>query len=253
MPDRDYGGSEDDLWVAGFGGRAPIPLPVRQFQAVAFVNPADGGVGAEVTLELDPGETKVIRLAGPGGRGLTGARVKGPTEESWSAPLAGAEHRVAGIGRGVTRPQTFRHDGEELAAAVAVTPETPSPLTVTLRPWGAVVGRLTGDVPGGLAGVVLYGLPEYAVTDKGQAGWDARPRRRQDQAGGKVTPHRPRYARSASTAGSPQAKPTWPSGRTRYTASFLRPARRAAADQGHSCRGRLAPDANPRRSADAWP
>src|SRR5262249_58051397 len=39
MPSEDYGGSADDLWVAGWRNVAPLPPPVRPFHAGAVLNP----------------------------------------------------------------------------------------------------------------------------------------------------------------------------------------------------------------------
>jgi hypothetical protein len=50
--------ADDALWVAGFTGREPEPLPVGQFQAVAFLNPEKDAAAVEVKLELDPGEPR---------------------------------------------------------------------------------------------------------------------------------------------------------------------------------------------------
>src|SRR5262249_48556229 len=162
MPNVDYGGSENDLWLSAHRGAAPMPLPVRQFQVVEFINPAKDAAEVNVTLELDPGETKVLRLVDPDGRPLLGVKYKEFTEDSWSEPMAGPERKMTGVGRGLTRYQYLRHEGKKLAAAVAVTPDTPSPHTATLKSWASITGRLSGGEPR----QVLYGLPEYATTDK---------------------------------------------------------------------------------------
>ncbi len=48
---------------------------------------------------------------------------------------------------------------------ILVTSATPRQATVVLKPWGTVTGRLL-DGKGSLGNRVLYGLPEYVVTDK---------------------------------------------------------------------------------------
>jgi RNA polymerase sigma factor (sigma-70 family) len=166
MPNVEYGGSADDLWVAGYGGFAPNPLPVRQFQAVGFINPAKGAAGVDVTLELDPGETKTLRLVDPDGKPLSGVRWKEYIEDSWSDPLPGSHRNVMGIGRGWTRFQFFRHEDKMLAAVIEVKGDTSTPATVMLKPWATVTGRLPADLPDRSAGQVIYGLPDYVVADK---------------------------------------------------------------------------------------
>jgi hypothetical protein len=165
MPNLDYGGSATDLWLAARGGAGPQPLPVRQFQAVAFANPARDAAEVNVTLELDPGATKVLRPVDPDGRPLAGVRYKEGQEDRWSDPDQGAERGVTGIGPGSTRGQTLRHDERRLAAWVEITPDTPSPFAVTLKPWATATGRLVDPDGKPLAGRVLYGLPDYIVTD----------------------------------------------------------------------------------------
>jgi hypothetical protein len=72
---------------------------------------------------------------------------------------------VTGIGSGVKRLLTLRHEEKKLAAVMLVTSATPRRATVVLKPWCTLTGRLL-DGKGGLGNRVLYGLPEYVVTDK---------------------------------------------------------------------------------------
>jgi hypothetical protein len=166
MPNTVYGGSENDLWLAGISGIAPMPMPVRQFQAVALINPEKDAAGVDLTLELDPGETKVLRFVDPEGNPLAGVKWKEAQEESWSDPLPGAERSISGVGRGLTRLQMLRHEGKQVAAVVAVKPDTPTPMTVTLKPWATLSGKLANGDPRLFANMVLYGLQDYVSTDK---------------------------------------------------------------------------------------
>jgi hypothetical protein len=85
--------------------------------------------------------------------------------ERWSDPTAGARTDVAGIGSGVKRLLTLRHEERKLAAVMPVTSATPRQATVVLKPWGTLTGRLL-DGRGSLGNRVLDGLPEYVVTGK---------------------------------------------------------------------------------------
>jgi len=112
-----------------------MPLPVRQFQAIELINPAKGAAGLDLTLELDPARRRRCGLVDPDGRPLTGVKVK----EFIGRVVVGA---AAGVGAGGVRdrpragaraaPAARRR---KLAAAVEVKPDSPSPLTVTLKPW----------------------------------------------------------------------------------------------------------------------
>jgi RNA polymerase sigma factor (sigma-70 family) len=156
---------DDSLWVLRSRGATPEPLPIRQFQAVAFLNPDKGAAGVEVKLELDTGESRVLKVTDPEGRPLIGVQVKEETHERWSDPHATAKVTLSGIGSGVKRLLTLRHEDRKLAAVTMVTAATPKQATVVLKPWGTVAGRLV-DGKGSLGNRVLYGLPEYVVTDK---------------------------------------------------------------------------------------
>jgi RNA polymerase sigma factor (sigma-70 family) len=153
------------LWVLRSRGATPEPLPIRQFQAVKFLDPDKDAALIEVKLELDPGESRVLAFTDPDGRPLVGVQLKEATHERWSDPHAAAKFAVAGIGSGVKRLLTLRHEERKLAAVIMVTSATPRQATVVLKPWCTLTGRLL-DGKGSLANRVLYGLPEYVVTDK---------------------------------------------------------------------------------------
>jgi RNA polymerase sigma factor (sigma-70 family) len=165
MPNHDYGGSEDDLWLASTRRFAPIPLPIRQFQAVKFINPSKDTKEVSVTLELDPGQTRLLRFTDARGTPLVGVRWKEYTQGRWSDPLPGAEVRVAGVGAGWSRLRMLRHQEKKLASEVTVKTDTPSPLTVVLRPWATLSGRVVGKDGKPLAFHRLFGLPDEVRTD----------------------------------------------------------------------------------------
>ena len=72
---------------------------------------------------------------------------------------------MTGIGSWVKRLLTLRHAERKLAAVISVTSATPKQATVVLKPWCTLTGRLL-DGKGSLGNRVLYGLPEYVITDK---------------------------------------------------------------------------------------
>jgi RNA polymerase sigma factor (sigma-70 family) len=166
MPNRDYGASEDYLWVAARPGVAvPTPLPPAQFQAVKLINPSKGTKEISLTLEVDQGRTKLLRLTDATGAAVAGARWIEQIGGNWSEPLPGAELQVPGVGEGWPRPRMIRHEEKRLAAALTVKADTPNPLTVTLRPWATLSGRLVGKGGAPLAYHRLLGLPGVVLTD----------------------------------------------------------------------------------------
>src|SRR5262249_30088501 len=153
------------LWIAPYRNLAPNPLPIRQFQAVTFINPAKDTKELSLTLQLDPGQTGVLRFDDPAGARLTGVRWKADPYDAWSDPLPGAELRVTGLAPGRARWRWLRHEQRKLAALVEVKADSPNPLTVVLRPWATVTGRLLGKDGKPLAFHRLLGAPEQARSD----------------------------------------------------------------------------------------
>jgi RNA polymerase sigma factor (sigma-70 family) len=165
MPNREYGGSEDALWLAGLRRVAPIPLPMQQFHAVRFINPAKGTKEIALTVELDPGRTRLLRFTDERGARVRGVRWKEYTSDAWSEPLPGAELRITGLGAGSTRLRMLRQEERKLAADVEVKADGPGPLTVVLRPWATLHGRLLGKDGKPRAFHHLLGLPDEVRTD----------------------------------------------------------------------------------------
>jgi RNA polymerase sigma factor (sigma-70 family) len=165
MPNLDYGGSEDDVWLAGFGRFAPIPAPVRQFQAVTFINPAKGTKGLSLTLELLRGQAKLLRFSDGRGAPVKGVRWKEDVQAAWSDPLPKAELQVTGVGPGRSRLRLLRQEEQKLAGKVEVKADSPATLTVVLRPWGTLTGRVLDKGGKPVPFARLFGLPEVVRTD----------------------------------------------------------------------------------------
>jgi hypothetical protein len=165
MPNKEYGGSEDALWVAVRRGLAPMPLAVGQFHAVSFINPAKGIKEISITVELDPGRTRLLRFTDGEGARVAGVRWKESMEERWSDPLPGSEVRVTGLGPDLPRLRMLRQDEKKLAGTVWVKGDARGPLTVVLRPWATLSGRLLGKDGKPLGFHRLLGLPDAVRTD----------------------------------------------------------------------------------------
>jgi RNA polymerase sigma factor (sigma-70 family) len=130
-------------------GMKPRPTSPQQYHAVVEVSPsADGGpVTTEVALE--PGQTLTGTVLGPDDKPLSGAtlarlRVINTTRilEWPSKALETAEFTVTGLEPGETRHLFFRHNGKKLAGELVVKAGQEGPLSVKLKPWGTLTGRV---------------------------------------------------------------------------------------------------------------
>jgi hypothetical protein len=121
-----------------------------------------------VTCEivLDPGRTLTGTVLGPDSKLLDGARMSGLRSYGQAAsywekePLKTAEFIVTGLQSGERRQLILLHEGKRLAGSVVVQGNEKGPLSVTLQPWGTVMGRLVdadGQPHRKLDTLVLYG------------------------------------------------------------------------------------------------
>ncbi len=130
-------------------GMKPRPTSPQQYHAVVEVNPsADGGhVTTEVALE--PGQTLTGTVLGPDDKPLSGAtlarlRVINTTRilEWPSKALETAEFTITGLEPGETRHLFFRHNGKKLAGDLVVKAGQEGSVSVRLKPWGVLTGRV---------------------------------------------------------------------------------------------------------------
>jgi RNA polymerase sigma factor (sigma-70 family) len=97
-------------------------------------------------IALTAGRTQHIRIVGPDGRPVAGARVFCLQDASFGGdPLAGDEltfhHATPGKGETIV----FVHESRALGAAVELRGDEPDPVRVALQPTGSVSGRLVDE------------------------------------------------------------------------------------------------------------
>jgi RNA polymerase sigma factor (sigma-70 family) len=136
---------------SGFPGLIAFPTYPRHalpndLDGLKEVNPAGGDKTVTCDIVLDPGRPLTVRVEGPAGEPLAGARVQGQLVRSiWSGGPVQAEFPVHGLKPGESRTLLFRHEGKGLAGLLKVKGDESGPLTVRLAPAAAVSGRLLDE------------------------------------------------------------------------------------------------------------
>jgi hypothetical protein len=93
-------------------------------------------------IALEPGRTLTVKILGPEGEALTGARVLQRVDDRWSPALEGARFEVTGLNPERPRTVWVKHEPRRLVGWLVARGDDPEPATVRLRPWGTAIGRL---------------------------------------------------------------------------------------------------------------
>jgi len=97
-------------------------------------------------ITLDPGRTLTGTVVGPDGKPLSGARmggVEGWSIHSWEhTTQPTAKFTVYGVKAGEQRYVLAMHEEKQLAGLLMIQGEEKGPLTLQLKPWAVVSGRL---------------------------------------------------------------------------------------------------------------
>jgi RNA polymerase sigma factor (sigma-70 family) len=113
------------------------------YDVLAEVKPPKGADRVRCELKLDPGRTQRVRVLGPDGKPLAGARVAGQfARASFHEPLAGAEFTVYALAAGESRTLLFQHESKKLAGLLQLKGSERGPVEIRLQPGAAVSGRL---------------------------------------------------------------------------------------------------------------
>lgn len=123
---------------------APSLCFPEQFHGLAEINPAKDAESVICHVALDPGRTLTGTIVGPDGKPLTGAiRTEVDRIRYWlPEPLKSAEFTIKALKPGESQRVLFLHKGKGLAGSLLLGGEEKGPLTVKLKPWGVVTGRL---------------------------------------------------------------------------------------------------------------
>jgi RNA polymerase sigma factor (sigma-70 family) len=125
--------------------RLPSGLSPSNFQAFAEVHPKLGDGPLTVEFALDSGRVVRGKLVGPDGSPVSGALAAGLRHDWFWSPdghLKSDEFTALGLDPARPRLLCFSHLEKKLAGSVVVRGDEPGPITVALRPWAAVSGRL---------------------------------------------------------------------------------------------------------------
>jgi RNA polymerase sigma factor (sigma-70 family) len=148
------------------------PCHAEGHHAFVQIDPKAEGEKVTCAVALDPGRALTGTVLGPDGEPLAGAKAAGLSCYAFTGwdhtPLKGAEFTAFALSKGRPRNLLFLHEGKRLAGSLMLQGDETGPLTVRLRPWGAVSGRVVG--PDGLARAKL----ELTTRRFGERLYDAR-------------------------------------------------------------------------------
>jgi RNA polymerase sigma factor (sigma-70 family) len=113
--------------------------------AYRLIDPAPGAETVTCDVQLDRGKTLVVNVVGPDGKALAGATAGGVTALGGVTTPKGASVTALALSPGVPRTLTFVHPGRKLAGHVRLTGKEAAPVTVRLRPWATLTGRLLDE------------------------------------------------------------------------------------------------------------
>ena len=147
------------------------PHLVAGYQLVVEVNLAPGAGPVTRDLQLVPARAVTGTLIDPDGKPIVEAVAMGlDANVPWgNRVLMSADFAIEDIDPGGPRRVSFFHVGRRLAGSVLINGDEAGPLSVRLRPWGAVTGRIVDDRGRPQTGMVLTGsMPNLSeVVDSG--------------------------------------------------------------------------------------
>ncbi len=123
---------------------------VDNYHSLVEAAPAKDAVSLTCDITLDRGRTLTGTVVGPNGKPLSGARLGGVTGfiiSSWEhTTQPTAEFTVYAVKEGKKRYVLALHEEKQLAGSLMIQGDEKGPLTIKLKPWAAVSGRLVaGD------------------------------------------------------------------------------------------------------------
>jgi RNA polymerase sigma factor (sigma-70 family) len=126
------------FFTIGLGDIFPLP----DIHAYRLIRPAADAATLTADFPLDPGLSRKGRLLDPEGRPLAGADAFNLTTRYNPRPtLPGVEFTAVALTPAKPRRLLFWHDERKLAGTIVLRGDEPEPVTVTLKPPGALTGR----------------------------------------------------------------------------------------------------------------
>ncbi len=124
----------------------PAFFNADEVKVVVGIDPPEEAVNVACELKAATGRTRRGTVLDPDGEQLAGCVACG-RNASWStgASSATALFLVTALGPLEQRGVVFRHEGRKLIGTLVVDGDGDRPLSVSLRPWASVTGRVVGD------------------------------------------------------------------------------------------------------------
>ncbi len=119
---------------------------ISNYHTLVEVAPAKDAESQTCDITLDPGRTLTGNVVGPDNKPLSGARLGGTdgwSIQSWAyTTQPTAEFTVYGVKAGERRYVLAMHEEKQLAGSLMIQGNESGPLTLQLKPWAIVCGRL---------------------------------------------------------------------------------------------------------------
>jgi RNA polymerase sigma factor (sigma-70 family) len=113
--------------------------------AYRLIDPELGVDALTCDVQFDRGRALAIHVVGPDARPLAGATASGVTALGGISVVKGNTFTALGLSPEWPRTVTCIHAGRKLAGHIRLTEKDAGPLTIALRPWATVTGRLLDE------------------------------------------------------------------------------------------------------------
>jgi hypothetical protein len=113
--------------------------------AYCLIEPAPGAESLTCDVQFDPGRAQRVKVVGPDGKALAGAMASGVTALGGITTLKGDGFTALAVSPDQPRTVTCVHAGRKLAGHAVLSGKEAGPVTVRLRPWATLTGRLLDE------------------------------------------------------------------------------------------------------------
>ncbi len=149
------------------------------YHVLAEINLDPKSGTAELDLQVNPGRTIEVTPVNPEGWPVAGTVATGvSTITSTEYPQDSSTIEILGLDPSSPRRVTVAHRGRKLIGSVYLKGDEAGPVTIPLRPWGTIAGRIIDDEGRPRGGLGLIERRRLDAGAAGRAGHPARRRRR---------------------------------------------------------------------------
>jgi RNA polymerase sigma factor (sigma-70 family) len=120
----------------------PMPCSPDDYHTLAALNPAEGTDSMTRDLFVETGTSREGTIQDQDGRPVSGTVADGLGSMERRETLATPKFTAAGLAPDKPRRIVVRHEGRRLIGSVMATADDATPLTLTLKPWATLSGRL---------------------------------------------------------------------------------------------------------------